>query len=265
VSRGLIAAVLITIGRSSSVAQSAQNPPAKPNSPPRPSSSQPDVPDTITLRIVNTDLRTAVQIIQQYLDKPVVYSGQTAGPQVTLELPRAVPRADVPRLLRGLLDSQGYELIDDTLSGMYRARAKESPRTIPTASSPSVTQQVSPAGRQSSSPELFVIALRHVRATEVANTINALFGRGSGQVSNAQSGRVPTLSDELRANQIPPIDAPPSPQAVPGTAGRTANLTGDVTIVPDPRGNILLVRANRADFQLIQAAVNNSTCVPHRS
>jgi general secretion pathway protein D len=53
---------------------------------------------------------------------------------------------------------------------------------------------------------------------------------------------------------MPPTE-PPLAQAIPGTGGRSAALTGDLTIVPDARGNSLLIRANRADFELIQAAV----------
>ena len=64
-----------------------------------------------------------------------------------------------------------------------------------------------------------------------------------------------TLSEELRSNQVPPVEASPLPQSIPGTAGRAATITGDLTIVPDSRGNSLLIRANRSDFELIQAAV----------
>jgi general secretion pathway protein D len=212
-------------------------------------------PDSVTLRIVDTDLRAAVQLVQQYLDRPVIYSGASPGPIVTLEPPRPVPRADVPRLLRGLLDSQGYELVDDTATGTYRARPKEAPRVAPQriVGGPQIATD---ASRRIGAPELFVIALKHARAADVAATINALFGRSSGSPAPSVGGsRTPTLSDELRANQVPPIDAAPLPQAIPGTAGRSATLTGDLTIIPDAHANSLLIRAERADFELIQAAV----------
>src|ERR1700760_8724 len=73
----------------------------------------PTQPDSVTLRIVSTELRTAVQILQQYLDRPVILSGAAATMLVSLETPHPVPRADVPRLLRGLLESQNYELLED--------------------------------------------------------------------------------------------------------------------------------------------------------
>lgn len=218
------------------------------------------IPDSVTLRIVNTELRSAVQIIQQYLDKPVIFNGAGGGPgpQVSLELPRPVPRADIPRLLRGLLDSQGYEFVEDTASGTYRARPKEVPRPNPSpVSTPQQQQLPDPAAtrRQSASPELFVIALKHARAADVATTVNALFGRGAAsQQYGAPANRPTTLSDELRSLPVPPVDAPLT-QNIPGAAGRAATITGDLTIVANPRGNSLLIRANRLDFELIQAAV----------
>ncbi|HTE44090.1 MAG TPA: secretin N-terminal domain-containing protein, partial [Gemmatimonadaceae bacterium] len=102
-------------------------------------------------------------------------------------------------------------------------------------------------------PELFVIALRHARAADVSTTINTLFGRGNGS-SGTPAGGVRTLSDELRSNQMPPVDTA-LPQTVAGNTGRSATLTGELTIVPDARANSLLVRANRTDFELIQAAI----------
>jgi type II secretory pathway component GspD/PulD (secretin) len=63
-----------------------------------------------------------------------------------------------------------------------------------------------------------------------------------------RTGTQRTLSDELRGIQTPPADAP-LPQAIAGTASRSATLTGDLTIVPDARANSLLVRANRTDFE----------------
>jgi type II secretory pathway component GspD/PulD (secretin) len=230
---------------------------AKPTPLPQAAETKGASADSVTLRIVNTELRTAVQIVQQYLDKPVIFTGNGAGVQVTLELPKPVARADVPRLLRGLLDSQGYEFVEDTASGTYRARPKEQPRIAPFSAvlpAPAAQSNEPTTRRQTFAPELFVIALKHARAIDVAGTINALFGRTTGSQFGAVNNRPPTLSEELRVLQTPPTE-PPLPQAMPGASGRSAALTGDLTIIPDSRGNTLLIRANRADFELIQAAV----------
>ena len=74
----------------------------------------------MTIRIQNADLRTAVQMMGQYLDRPVILGGQGTSP-VTLETPHPVPRADVIRLLRGVLESQNFELVDDSTAGLYRS------------------------------------------------------------------------------------------------------------------------------------------------
>ncbi|MEO7086497.1 MAG: secretin N-terminal domain-containing protein [Gemmatimonadaceae bacterium] len=225
---------------------------AAPSAPPR-------AVDSVTIRIVGTELRSAVQIMQQYLDRPVIFSGAGSGPQVTLETPRPVPRADIPRLMRGLLESAGYEFVSDSASGTYRARpaAPATPARLPMSSSSSPAGAAgSGAQRQGTGPELFVIALKHARAADVAATVNTLFGRGpsngNGGTQQQTAGR--TLTDELRGLQVPSTE-PPLPQSIAGTSGRTAALTGDMTIVPDAHANSLLLRVNRADFELIQAAV----------
>jgi general secretion pathway protein D len=202
--------------------------------------------DSVTIRVVNMDLRSAIQLIAQYLDRPIVVTG-TGSTIVTLETPRPVARSDVIRILRGFLDSHNYEFFDDTAARIYRAREKETPRTNTSIPAQDVGQRQGPAGPV----ELFIIHLKHARADDVAATLNALFGRSNGP----QSGeRRSTLGDELRENQVPPA-GPPPPQAVPGTTGRAAALSGDVTIVPDARANSLLIRSVRSDFQLIDAAV----------
>jgi general secretion pathway protein D len=205
--------------------------------------------DSVTVRLVDVDLRAAVQALSRFMDRPVVFSG-AAGSRVTLETPRPVPRRDVPRLLRGLLDSQGMELVDDTLSGIYRLRSREAARPATAGPMPI------PGGGQG--VELFVIHLRHAKASEVAATVNALYGRASALGELGQ--RIdPILSRGLTQNQVPP-GAPPAqpalPQAVPGVAGQSATLSGETTIVPDARANSLLIRASRSDFGLIQAAVS---------
>jgi general secretion pathway protein D len=158
-------------------------------------------------------------------------------------------------LLRGVLDANGYELALDSTAGLYRARMKEPPRaTTPPApgasptGTPARSTQLGPAA-----PELFVIPLRHARAADVAGTINALFGRGQTGPQGSGAGNRSTAPDLLIAPPTAPT--PPSPQSVAGVAGRAATLTGELTIVADAHANSLLVRANRSDFELVRAAV----------
>src|SRR6185437_11733905 len=102
--------------------------------------------------------------------------------------------------------------------------------------------------------QLYIIHLRHARAADVAATVNALYGRASalgepGAASGAGRGMSPqTLGQQLEANQVPPAGANAgaaaavaNPNVVAGAAGHAATLTGQVTILPDPRINSLLI------------------------
>ena len=223
--------------------------------------------DSVTVRLVNTELRAAVQLVAQYLDRPVLFSGP-GGPMVTLETPRPVARADVPRLLQSLLDSQNYELVSDTVGHVYRVRPKEAPKPAP-------QQQgyVAPPGA-GGGIELFIIPLQHARAIDVASTVNALYGRATAV--SPVGRRSGTLGDELRQNQVPALGAQQQQgfggqqqqpmyaqqgyqqQQAGGAVSSTitgSGFTGEVTIVPDVRANNLLVRSNRADFTLVQNVV----------
>lgn len=208
------------------------------------------VGDSVSIRIINTDLRSAVQMLGQYLDLPVLFSG-TPGSPVTLETPSPIPRADVGRLLAGLLESQNHELVRDTVAGMYRVVARAVPRgPLPPAAGIS-TPPVSPRGP--ASVDLFVIPLQHARAVDVASTINALYGRGGGATESPPGAA--TLSDDLRQNLIPPVGGPPAPVRPPNGARAGGSLSGEITIVADQRGNNLLVRANASDIALIRSVV----------
>jgi len=204
--------------------------------------------DSVSIRLIDVDLRVAVQALARYLDKPILF-GSVNATRVTLETPRPIAASEVPQLLRRLVESQNLDLVADS-SGSYLIKAREQPRPAPPPDAARQQQQ------QQSPPELFVIRLRHARAADVAATVNSLYGRASAVGEIGARGR--TLSEQLTSIQVPPTTAP-SGQSVPqGVAptNRAAVLTGDVTIVPDPGTNSLLIRATRADFDLITAAVN---------
>ncbi len=192
--------------------------------------------DSVVIRLVDVDLRGAVQALGRHLDRPVVF-GALPPNRVTVETPAPIPREQVVHLLRGVLASHGLDLVEDT--SHFRVRTVEQ------------RQQAAPRTAPGGLIELHVIRLRHARASDVAATVNALYGR-AGAVGEIGDRRPPTLSDELRRQQVPPVGVQPGPD---GMLPRPAQLAGDVTIVPDPGTNSLLIRASRADFELIEAAV----------
>ncbi|HEU4557818.1 MAG TPA: secretin N-terminal domain-containing protein [Longimicrobium sp.] len=203
---------------------------------------------TVTINLVDTDLRAAIQVLSPYLDRPVLFGGVNPA-RVTLQTPAPVQRQQVPALLRSLLASQNYELAEADGSYVVRPRGGQpgGPFQQPIAAPVQ--------GRPSGAVQLFVIRLRHAKAADVAAVVNALYGRG-GALGELGDRRPSTLADDLERNRLPPYTGQPA-QAVPGAviSGRDASLAGETTIVPDPRTNSLLVRASQGDFELIQAAV----------
>lgn len=200
--------------------------------------------DSVSVRIEASDLPGAVQLLGQYLDRPVVFVGSSAA-VVTLETPRPIPRGDMLRLLRGLVESHGFELVDDSATAIYRVRQRQMPAQS------TVTPAPTPP-RRDEGPELFVISLRHARAEEVAMTVNALYGH-QGRGESGGEGSPQTLGQELRENLVAPAGTVIPLQSASG--GRVAMLSGELTVVPEPRGNSLLVRANRSDFELVRSLV----------
>ncbi|MGH7528899.1 MAG: hypothetical protein ACREMN_00805, partial [Gemmatimonadales bacterium] len=173
------------------------------------------VNDSVTVRFVETDIRAVIQAIGQYLSKSVLV-GPIQPMRVSLQTPGPVDRPTLLALLRGLVESQNLEFVED--SSFYRIGPKPADRPLGR-----------PAARpDTTSVQLFVIRLRHARAADVAATVNQLFG-GSGAFSG-QGFSTGTLSEELRRNVVPPAGARPDPSAQPPI--RQSALSGAVTIVP---------------------------------
>lgn len=195
------------------------------------------VNDSVSVRFIETDIRAVIQAIGRYLPKPVLI-GPIQPVRVTLETPGPVDRATLRSLLRGLLESQNLEFIED--SAFYRVGPRQQQESQPSRRATSDSGPV----------QLFVIRLRHARASDVAATVNQLFG-GTGAFSGGGLS-TGTLSEELRRNVVPPAGV----AAQPGQAAvRSSTLAGSVTIVPDELTNSLLVRASLADFDVIKEAV----------
>jgi len=197
--------------------------------------------DSITIQLVDVDLRHAVQALARYLDRPVVF-GELSGTSVTVETPVPITREQVLGLLRGLLAGQNH-LLDLDSAGVYHVRAVE-------VDEPEEARRRNRGVDEEEPPELFFVRLSHARAADVAATVNALYGQASalGEIGMGQS----TLADGLRQDRIPPQEAV---EPRPASSQRGASLAGEVTIVPDAGTNSLLVRAGRSDFELIETVV----------
>lgn len=193
--------------------------------------------DSVLLRFPDAELRTVVQAIGNYLDRPVLFAGLPTT-RVTLETPRPVPRSALRDLLEGLASSQGLELIAD--SSHYRLV----PRVL--AGRPATT---------SGPRELFVVRLRHARAMDVASTLARLFGGGSDFSDRAGQLQGGALSDQLRRNRVPAQGSPGAGQASSSGVPGGGELGGPVTIVPDDLTNSLIVRGSETDFTVVRQAI----------
>jgi general secretion pathway protein D len=203
--------------------------------------------DSITVRFVETDIRAVIQALGRYLPKPVLV-GSIQPVRVSLETPGPVDRPTLLALLKGLVESQNLEFTED--SSFYRI-------SPPSPTAPDRPRPPGGAGLgrgDTAAVELFVIRLRHARASDVAATVNLLFG-GGGEFSGRSGLSTGTLSDELRRNVV----APQAGGALQPTAGppvRQSALSGAVTIVPDELTNALLIRASQGDYDVLKAAVD---------
>lgn len=178
--------------------------------------------DSVRIFLRDVDLRTAVEAIGKYLDRPVIL-GPVGRVQVELfETPNPIPVSQVREVLRGVVEAHGLVLEEDaTILRVMRGRNT-------TAGQPAA-RQASPVIR------LYTVRLQHARAEDVAAVLNELFG-GGGPLAEA----APAEGARARAMQAP---------------GRSGRLTDQVTVVPDITTNSLLVRASEDDYALLLEAV----------
>jgi general secretion pathway protein D len=200
------------------------------------------VNDSVVIRLVDTDLRAAIQALGRYLPRAVL-TVNVPQVRVTLEPPGPVPRSAVEPLLRGLVEAYNLQMIVD--SAYYRIEPR--PQVV-------VQEGGQADGRTGGQDvQLFVIRLKHARASDVAATVNLLFG-GSGEFSGRPGLSNGTLSDELRRQNVTPDGAAQGPSARP--SDRSSALSGAVTIVPDELTNSLLIRASKSDYDVMVQAVD---------
>ncbi len=199
------------------------------------------VNDSVTVRFVETDIRAVIQALGRYLPKPVLVAN-VQPVRVSLETPGPVDRGRLVALLRGLVESQSLEFIEDSAFFRVGPRSADRPSARP------------PGRPDTSAVQLFVIRLRHARASDVAATVNLLFG-GGGEFSGRPGLSTGTLSDELRRNVVAPQGGTPA-QPAAGPPVRPSALSGAVTIVPDELTNSLLIRASQDDYDVLTAAVD---------
>ncbi len=214
--------------------------------------------DAVRLDFQNVELSVVLSALADAGNLNVVYTDLPSS-RVTLRMNQPVPRSEILPLLRSIAESNGLTVIDD--GALLRVELSDTRDVDPETEDVAATDELPPAA---AGPQFFVYPLKHTRASTLAGTIEAIFGRGEGmpvrQTSRPDAqGR--SLSQQLRNQRIPPIqpDRPPDvavelgPQQQPRL---TAQLGGDVSIVPDEPTNVLIVRAEPADWEVIRQLID---------
>jgi general secretion pathway protein D len=204
--------------------------------------------DSVRIRLVNTELRAAIQAIGRYLAKPVL-TGAVGDVRIDFfETPIPVARASLPGILKGLAEAHGFDFVEDSTF------FKITPRAAAPAAQPARTvaqPQAQPKPEEPVPVRLFTVRLKHARASDVAATLNQLYGAG-GAYSRSGGLSSGTLSDELRTNRDRPAQRD---AARTGQGQDDASLHGTVTIVPDELTNSLLIRSTQIDFTVLREGI----------
>jgi general secretion pathway protein D len=219
--------------------------------PPAPAPAVTRSADGVVVDFQDVDIRIAITALAEAAGLNVIFSDLPAR-RITLRLRQPVPVDSVRGLLRGIAESHG--IIVTTQGTLLRF---EAPRPV----EPDATAT---RGAQAA-PRLFVYRLRHTNAVRLAATLQGVFG--GGVVEPAAADR-PSLSQRLRDQRIPPMQfdtatrraredaaAAPSIGVVPRASTLRGDVQGEVQIVPDETTNSLLVRAGRADWDVVQEAI----------
>lgn len=203
--------------------------------------------DSVSIHFVDADIRAVLRGLAPYLAKPVL-AGELPAARVSLETATPVPRSQVVQLLSGMLKLRGMTWEED--SAFYRVTQQPTAPSAPPSSAQSDTTY-----------GLHVISLKHARATDVAATLNILFGMGGQDFSARRGLGTPTLTDELRRAYVPSTPQQTAANAQ-GPSAISSSLKGPVSLVPDERTNALLLRSSDADAEVIRRAVQQVDARP---
>jgi len=199
----------------------------------------------------DVDLRLVITALAEAGGLNVVY-GDLPNRKITLHIKQPVMRPDILPLLRsvaqanGLVLAQSGSLIQVTGAGAGDRTGR-------------ISQD---AGGQPADIRLFLYRLKHVRAAQLATTLQAVFGgsRGATRTGDYQQGESISsgmLSQQLEQQRIPPlnIDTIGQRALVSAIASIPAQLQGAVQIVPDETTNSILVRSSVPDWDVIRQAI----------
>ncbi|MGH7446270.1 MAG: secretin N-terminal domain-containing protein, partial [Longimicrobiales bacterium] len=197
----------------------------------------------------DADLRYVLAALAAAAGVNLVYTSLPERP-VTLRTNRPFTPDEIVPLLRSLVESSGFQLIEE--GPVLRIIAAPDRTTLPGAASQAPIR-------------IFVYRLKHARADRVAGTLQALLGAGGSVTPGNRGLSRAGLSQELMTQRLQPADpAAVQRPAQPGepdlpTAGMRALpgvLEGALQIVPDELTNSLLVRVSEGDWEVVRQTID---------
>lgn len=202
--------------------------------------------DGVLVDFQDADLRLVITALAEAGGLNVIY-GELPARRVTLRMRQPVPREGLLPLLRSLAQSNGLTVIEE---GPFIRLESTGP----------VTAAARDTAEQGEDIRLYVHRLRHVRAGQLAGTLQSLFGGASGNGSRERASRPVSLSESLRETQGVALRADTGravtvdvgPVKTPGLPGQ---LRGAVQIVADETTNSVLVRAEPSDWTVVRQAI----------
>lgn len=125
---------------------------------------------------------------------------------------------------------------------------------------------------------IFVYFVENAKATELANTLNTLYGRRDlvrGAAAGARPGQPGARPAQGAQTPPPPVPGqPPSPTpgqppppppgatSPPGAEAEPGEVVGDVTIVSDETTNSLIIKTSPRNYEIIEATIKQLDIVP---
>jgi general secretion pathway protein D len=203
------------------------------------------VDGAVMLDFQDADLRLVLAALADAGALNVIH-GELPERRVTLRTTQPVTLDEIPALIRSLAAANGLVVV---VEGTFIRLEAAGPALDP-----------DPQPAQEEEVHLHVYRLRHAQAIRLAGTLQTLFGASRTQGSAASPPRT-SLSQRLRDQRIPPVEvteevAAPPPADItrdPGTL--SAEIRGDLQIVPDEATNSLLVRAQPSDWAVVEQAI----------
>jgi general secretion pathway protein D len=201
------------------------------------------VDGAVMLDFQDADLRLVLAALADAGALNIVYTDLPER-RITLRTAQPVLIVEIPTLIRSLAAANGFAVFEEgnflRLQADIRAGAQ-------TGSADTTAQE---------EIRLFVYRLRHAQALRLASTLQTLFGAARTQSGTTRPTR-PSLTERLREQQIQPLDPERRElQETPSEAPSiSAEIQGELQIVPDESTNSLLVRAQSSDWEIVEQAI----------